>query len=463
METSPTHNNVSYPFNRATQMGISLRAVAADDAIKQANYYLETQNYCLETQNYYQETQHTTLSPLPALQGDTHADVCIIGGGITGSSAALHLAERGYNVVVLEAEDFGYGASGRSGGQIITGLSAGIEQIEKTLGLQDARQVWEMTCEAVKLTEQLIHRHAIRCDFRKGYLHAANKPRHIREQHALIEHMATQYDYHGLHWLPYDEMLKHVVTDRYVGGTWDDDSGHLHPLNYTLGLAAAAQKAGARMHAQSRVLRYQKNDKQGITRVHTAKGSVTASFFIYAADAYDTRLIPALASRMVRVPSHIVATAPLTHSQLAHSLPERIAVCDAMYLLDYYRISKDNRLLLGGRQSINSARQRINALFPALTDVPLEYYWTGLVGVTADQTPHFGWQGDNMLFAQGYSGHGMALAGLAGQLLAETVNGQVERFDLLARFKPRYIPAARIFNTPMVTMASLFYGLKDLI
>lgn len=420
-------------------------------------------NDSIAHENYYDATHQSSLCPTPALQGDQRADICIIGGGITGCSAALHLAERGYDVVVLEAASFGYGASGRSGGQIITGLGVGIEHIEKTMGQQDATRIWEMTREAVAQTEQLIQQHDIPCDFRKGYLHAANKPRHIKEQQALIEHMASRYDYHALRWMSEEETRQQVVTERYVGGTWDEDSGHLHPLNYTLGLAAAAQRAGARLYGHSRVIRLVEDGQQKTVRACTDNGHVTADFFIYAADAYSTRLLPALASRMVRVTSHIVATAPLTSEQLAHSVPGRIAVCDAMYMLDYYRISQDNRLLLGGRQSIAEAQRRIGWLFPALADVPLAYYWNGLVGVTADQTPHFGQHGKNLLFAQGYSGHGMALAGLAGKLLAETIGGQAERFDLLARFAPRRIPAARHLNDPMVAMASLFYRLKDLL
>ncbi|BBG29195.1 NAD(P)/FAD-dependent oxidoreductase [Zymobacter palmae] len=412
-------------------------------------------------ESYYEATCQSNLAPTFALQGDTHADVCIIGGGLTGCSTALHLAQRGYDVAVLEAETFGHGASGRSGGQVITGLSAGIEHIEKVLGRDDAAHVWEMTCEAVALTGQLIEQHGIDCDFRKGYLHAANKPRHKKEQLALIEHMATRYDYHGLRWMEVDEMHRQVVTQRYIGGTWDADSGHLHPLNYTLGIAAAAQHAGARLYSDSRVIQLDESTSGDTLAARTANGRVTADFFVYAVDAYSTDLLPELASRMVRVPSHIVATAPLTEEQLAGSLPTRIAVCDAMYMLDYYRISHDNRLLLGGRQSVAEAQRRIGWLFPTLAEVPLDYYWNGLVGVTADQTPHFGLHGKNMLFAQGYSGHGMALAGLAGQLLAETIGGQAERFDLFSQFAPRRIPMARQFNDPMVAMASLFYRLKD--
>lgn len=418
-------------------------------------------NHRIAHERYYDATRQSTLSPTPVLQGETHADVCIIGGGLTGCSAALHLAKRGYDVVVLEAESIGHGASGRSGGQVITGLSAGIERIEKVLGREDAVHVWEMTYEAVALTERLIAQYDIDCDFRKGYLHAANKPRHKREQLALIEHMARHYDYHGLRWMEEDEMHRQVVTERYIGGTWDEDSGHLHPLNYTLGIAAAAQQAGARLYRDSRAVRLDEPQPETVAAACTLQGRVTADFFIYAVDAYSTDLLPALASRMVRVPSHIVATAPLTPEQLAHSLPTRIAVCDAMYMLDYYRISHDNRLLLGGRQSVAEAQRRIGWLFPTLAEVPLDYYWNGLVGVTADQTPHFGVQGQNLLFAQGYSGHGMALAGLAGKLLAETVSGQAERFDVFSQFAPRRIPMARQLNNPMVAMASLFYRLKD--
>ncbi|WP_043447124.1 NAD(P)/FAD-dependent oxidoreductase [Halotalea alkalilenta] len=413
--------------------------------------------------SYYDATRRVSLPSTPMLEGSYQADVCIIGGGITGCSAALHLAERGFEVILLEAQEIGHGGSGRSGGQIITGIGAEMAQVEATLGIESARRIWELSREAVALTERLIERHSIPCDYRKGYLHVANKPRHALKKRALIERMALHYDYHALTWLDRDALREQLVTDAYVGGVHDPESGHLHPLNYTLGLARAALLAGASLHTSSRVIKVGDKGADGRSRVSTPRGSVAARFVVQATNAYSSALMPKLDAKLMPVTSHIVATAPLSEAQVAATLPSDAAVSDAMFMLDYYRLSADQRLLFGGRQSAASARQRIDRLFPCLAGIELEYYWNGLVAITSDQTPHFGRIGDNFYFAQGYSGHGMALSGLAGKLIGEAIAGQAERFDLFARFDPRSFPGGVLLRRPLLELATRYYKMRDML
>ncbi|AMD00215.1 NAD(P)/FAD-dependent oxidoreductase [Halomonas chromatireducens] len=417
--------------------------------------------------SYYRDTVAVVLEACPPLEGDQRADVCVIGGGVTGCSAALHLAERGYSVHLLEAREVGFGASGRSGGQILPGLGTDIATVEHALGRERARAIWDMSREAVRLTAGLVERHAIPCDLAWGFLHAAVKPRHVRELQAFQERMARDYDYTDMAWLEGPALRERVVTDAYPGALYEGEGGHLHPLNYTLGLARAAQRAGVTIHENSRVLSIQRGQK---AKIETDGGSVTADFVVVAGNAYLGGLVPELEGRMMRAANYMVATSPLSEAQVASVLPRNDALADANFVLDYYRLSADRRLIYGGEVSYDGReprglRQRMDTkiarLFPVLEGVPIDYRWGGDVAITLNRAPDFGRIGHNLYYAQGYSGHGMALAGLAGQLMSDAIADQSERFDLFAAMPHRRFPGGNRLRTPLLVLATTFYKLRD--
>ncbi|WP_435102741.1 NAD(P)/FAD-dependent oxidoreductase [Arhodomonas sp. AD133] len=420
--------------------------------------------------SYYRDTQRVSLSNTEPLHGTHRADVCVVGGGVTGSAAALHLAERGYRVKLLEAQRIGWGASGRSGGQIMPGFGTDLKVIANAVGTAGAQQAWEMSREAVRLTAELVERHDIPCDLKWGAVHAALKPRHLREFQAWQREMAEVYGYHGLHWLDREALHERVRSNAYIGGLHEPEAGHLHPLNYTLGVAAAAQRAGAEIHEGSAVTGLERGSP---ARVTTAEGRVDADFVVLAGNAYlGGDLEPALRGRIMPVSNYIIATEPLTEHQVANTLPYDDAVSDANFVLDYYRLSADRRLLYGGQVSYNGReprrlRERMEAklarVFPVLEGIHVTHRWGGRVGITLNRAPHFGRVGSNVYFAQGYSGQGMALAGLAGRLLAEAIGGQAERFDLLSRLRHQRFPGGERLRTPLLVLATNFYRMRDLI
>jgi len=419
-------------------------------------------------ESLYSATIRVELPRGEPLAGDHRVDVCVVGGGVTGCSAALHLAERGYRVKLLEAERIGWGASGRSGGHVTPGLGVGMGMVKKELGLDDARRIWDLTREAVDLTESLIDRHDIPCDWKSGYVHAAIKPRHVRGYKAWMEEMARDYRYDGLHWLEGDEFRAHVNSDGYLGGVYEPDGRHFHPLNYTLGLARAARDQGVEIHEESPVVRIERGQP---ARVHTANGCVEADFVVLGCNAYLDELEPEMRAKIMPVGNYIIATEPLTDEQVARTLPRDDAVADANFVLDYYKLSGDRRMVYGGQVSYDgreppNLRQRMEAkmarLYPALAGTRIEYMWGGWVGITLNRFPHFGRTGSNIYFAQGYSGQGMAMAGLAGRLASEAVAGQAERFDLFARMRHRDFPGGQRLRTPLLVLATTFYRLRDL-
>jgi gamma-glutamylputrescine oxidase len=424
----------------------------------------------LRSESYYAHSVTVELAPTPPLRGHHRADVCVVGGGITGCSAALHLAERGYRVVLLEARHIGWGASGRSGGQLLPGLGTDIDVVADALGLEAARAVFDMTREAVDLSVELIRRHDIPCDLQRGAIHAALKPRHVRALQAMRERLAEGYGYDALHWLDRDALQAHVRTDSYLGGLYEPEGAHLHPLNYTLGLARAAQRAGASLHQSSPVTGL---EAASPARVRTAHGQVDAQYVVLAGNAYLAGdLVPGLRGKLMPVSNYIIATQPLDAERVAATLPRNDAVADANFVLDYYRLSADRRMLYGGQVSYDGRpprrlpermRRKLATLFPALAGVDIDYMWGGLVGITLNRAPHFGRVGENVYFAQGYSGHGMALSGLAGKLLAEAIGGQAERFDLFARMRHRAFPGGERLRTPLLVLATNFYRLRDLL
>lgn len=424
-------------------------------------------NAPLQNDSWYAHSRSLTLDNTAPLAGERRFDVAVIGAGVTGTSAALHLAERGYRVGLLEAGEIGAGASGRSGGQILPGLGTELEVIERALGREAARAVWEMSREAVALTGELIERHRIDCDFSRGYVHAAIKPRHERAMKAWRDEMARRYDYAGLEWLEGPALRARVATHAYRGGLFEAEAGHLHPLNYTLGLARAAQRAGAVLHEQSAVTKVTPGTR---VRLETARGRVECDHLVVAGNAYLEGLMPPLARTVMPVANYIIATAPLSDDQVRATLPQGDAVSDANFVLDYYRLAEKRRLLYGGQVSYSgreprrlaaTMQRKMQRLFPALENVAIEHRWGGRVAITRNRAPHFGRLADNILFAQGYSGHGMALAGLAGRLMAETVAGQSERFDLFAAIRHLDFPGGRRFRTPLLVLGTTWYRLRD--
>lgn len=410
------------------------------------------------------------VAPRPALAGAAECDVGVVGGGIAGLSAALHLAERGYRVHLLEAERVGWGASGRSGAQAIFGVAAGQDKLSALLGAVDARRVWDMSVEALALLRELIERHRIDCDYVAGQMHVAIKPRHATDLREWHGDLVENYGYRSVSLLDAVDTRRLVASERYIAGLLDTNSGHIQPLKYVRGLATAAERAGAILHETSRVLRYQRRD--GRLHLVTAQGELTCRQVVFAGNAWLGGTVPALARRIMPVGTYIVATEPLGESLAAKLLPQNTAVTDINWVLDYFRRSADHRLLFGGRVSYSgldpfntthATRARMLQVFPELRDVRIEYSWGGFVDITLNRAPDFGRLEPDVYYLQGFSGHGIALTGLAGQLVAEAVAGDAERFDVFARIPHRQFPGGALLRRPALVLAMLYYRLRDLL
>jgi len=401
----------------------------------------------------------------PPLAGDHVTDVCIVGAGYTGLSAALELAERGFKVTVLEAETIGWGASGRNGGQVCTGPNGPMEKVERRLGKADARIVWDVTEAAKDLIRTRVEHFGIDCDLKWGYLHAAVKPGHLKEMDEMAAEYAA-YGYGPVEILDTDAMRAQVGSERFIGGLSDPGSGHLHPLNYCLGLARAAKQAGVTLYEDSPVIGV---DTGPSPAARTAAGTVKARFLVLAGNAYLGDLVPRLARRIMPVTSYILATEPLSESRARTLIANDVAVSDLNFIVDYFRLSADRRMLFGGRASYTTLaprdlfqfmRPRMLRVFPQLDDVRLAYCWGGKIGITVDRLPDLGRIGPATYYAQGYSGHGVALSGMCGKLIAEAIAGQTERFDVMARFKHPPFPGGKL-RTPLLALGMLYYRLKD--
>ncbi len=405
------------------------------------------------------------VPPRAQLQGVLDADVCIVGAGFTGLSAALELAEAGRSVIVLEAEDVGWGCSGRNGGQINPGVACDHARVVRELGEQDARRVWQLGLDGVDLLRDRVERYGIDCDLKWGILLVANKARQVPELRAWQQELGE---------LGYDRLefhdraaLQGLLNADYQAGVMDLDGGDLHPLKYVQGLARAAEQAGVRIFERSAVRSYR--EQRGQVQVCTAGGQVRAGHLLLAGNAYLGKLLPWYRKGFMPIGSYIGATRPL--GDLAEQLiPSRAAVCDMNTLIDYYRLTPDNRLLFGGRASARDARpdalrqtmrERMAQVFGQLAGEDFEYLWGGQVAMTMSKAPVFGRLGPRVLFTQGYSGQGVALAGLAGKLMAETVLGDARNFDLMARWRHLPVPPGAPLQTAIRALALLWYRLQD--
>lgn len=422
----------------------------------------------LNQQSYYEASVQRPPAE-PTLQGAVQADVVVVGGGFAGLSAALEMAQKGLSVVLLEADRIGSGASGRNGGQAIVGYASGQGPFEDQLGAQDAQRAWDLSLDAVELIEQRVRDHAIDCDWVRGYTYVADSPKKARALHEEFEDHSRRGV--ACTWADGADVARFIRSPRYVAAFRENTSGHLHPLKYALGLALAAQAAGVRIFEQSPVTGLQR----GATLVaRTAQGQVTARFGVLAGNCmlpeFGPQVAPEIAPRIMPVGTYMIGTEPLDPALCEHLIPGNAAVCDNNFVLDYFRFSADRRMLFGGRVSYTTMTppnlkgvmaHRMGSVFPELANVPVQYVWGGFVDISMNRAPDFGRLGENLYYVQGFSGHGVALTGLAGRLVAEAVAGQAGRFDLFARLKHHDFPGGALLRTPSLALGMLWYRLKD--
>jgi gamma-glutamylputrescine oxidase len=403
----------------------------------------------------------------PTLCGSIDADVCVIGGGFTGVSAALHLAERNLDVVLLEAARIGAGASGRSGGQVHSGQRKAVRALEQEFGAARARLLWQLAEDAKATLKARIERHAIACDLRPGTLTAAHRPADATALERTAERLAERYDYPHVHYVSRGEMAEMLGTRRYFGGLLDRGACHLHPLNYVLGLADAALAADVHLFEHSRAVRIETTRPPIVTTEH---GRVEARYVVLAMNGHLGRLVPELAAWIMPINNFVLATAPLGEGTARALIRDDVAVADSKFVLDYYRLTPDRRLLFGGGETYGPrfprdirrfVRRYMLRVFPQLADVAIDYGWGGTLAITRSRLPHFARLAPEVLAAHGYSGQGIALATLAGKLIAEAIAGAAERFDAMADLPLKPFPGGALLRRPALIAGMLYYGLRD--
>ncbi len=409
----------------------------------------------------------TGPAPQPAVAGDLTCDVCVVGAGFTGLSTALHLRERGYDVILLDAQRVGFGASGRNGGQVGTGQRVEQDDLEKMVGIASALRLWHLSLQSVALVRELAAKHAPDAGWTPGIISASHRARYVPHYAAYAEKLNRDYAYDLIRPLDRDEMRAKVGSPAYYGGMVDLGGGHLHPLRFAFGLARACLQAGVRIFEQSRVTAIEPGTPATV-RVGAAR--ITAGHVVLGCNGYMGNLQPQVAARVMPINNFIVATEPLSDAQATGLIRDREAVADSKFVINYFRLSEDNRMLFGGGETYGYrfpadiaalVRKPMTEIFPQLADVRIDHAWGGTLGITANRMPHFARLSGNILSLSGYSGHGVAMATLAGQIAAEAVAGQAERFDIMAQVPTHRFPGGAAMRWPLMVLAMVWFSLRD--
>lgn len=418
--------------------------------------------------SYPQNSYYTATAPLlegrPSLKGEHRVEIVIIGGGYTGLSAALHLAKAGKRVAVLEANRVGWGASGRNGGQIHSGQRQEPEWFEARYNRDVSRRFFRMGEDAKHLVHSLIEHYKIDCDLKPGLIHAAHKKRTVSEFQDQIALLNAQYD-HPVSWLDREETTHRLGSNAYFGAIYDPTAGHLHPLKFALGLAQAALSEGAEIYENTQVLEISDWDNPTLT---TSNGTMRADKVLICGNGYVGGLVPRVDARVMPINNFIAATRPLT--EVENPLPGDECAADSRFVINYWRMSADKRLLFGGGENYSSSfpndieglvRKPLSMIYPQFKDIEIDYAWGGTLAVTVHRVPFVQKLNDNVFTAAGFSGQGVTLAPLAGQILAEAALGQSERLDLYADLPTPPFPGGSLLRPAALALGLRWYALRD--
>ena len=415
--------------------------------------------------SYYAKNANHILE-LPSLFSDIEVDVCVVGAGFTGLSAALHLAQSGYSVAIIEAQRIGFGASGRNGGQVSGGQRMDQEGLESMLGDEHARALWDISQQSVDLVREL-SADMNDCGVVDGIIHTAHRERYVSEEHAYSDHLRDKYGYGKIRNLSREETRDLVNSPAYFGGTLDMGAGHIDPLRYAFGLARKCVDLGVMIYEQSKVIDVQSGDP---ALVKTEGGLVHAKFVVLACNGYLGRLNHRVAARVMPINNFIIATEPMSESAQEALIKNNHAVADSKFVVNYFRFSLDRRLLFGGSESYGykfpgditaTVRKPMLQIYPQLKDTRIDYAWGGTLGITMNRMPHFERMEGNILSASGYSGHGVAMATMGGKMAADAIRGQAEQFDFMASVPTPRFPGGMMLRSPMLVLAMLWYSMRD--
>ena len=415
--------------------------------------------------SYYAE-HATQLEKFQCLKSEIRADVCVVGGGFTGLSTALHLAQSGYKVAILEAQRIGFGASGRNGGQVSGGQRMDQEGLEAILGDEHAKELWDISQQSVDLVRNLSS-DMEDCGVVDGIIHTAHRKRYVKEEHAYTDHLRKKYGYDKIQNLSLEETHHLVNSPAYFGGTLDMGAGHIDPLRYALGLARKCINLGVEIYEQSKVI----NVKSGDTaKIKTQNGSISAKFVVLACNGYLGRLNSRVAARVMPINNFIIATEPMSEDAQEALIKNNHAVADSKFVVNYFRFSPDRRLLFGGSESYGykfprdiaaAVRKPMLEIYPQLKNTRIDYAWGGTLGITMNRMPHFERIDGNILSASGYSGHGVAMATMGGKMAADAIRGQAEQFDFMASVPTPRFPGGAMLRSPLLVLAMLWFSMRD--
>ncbi|BFM15668.1 FAD-binding oxidoreductase [Maricurvus nonylphenolicus] len=419
------------------------------------------------TGSYYAATANWQTD-YPQLKGHQQADVVVVGGGFTGVNTALELAERGYSVILLEANRISWGATGRNGGQIIGGIGHDPEQFEKRIGKEGVRAIYDMGVECCDIIRERVEKYKIDCDLTWGYCDVALKPRHMREFEEQKNYQERMGYPHSLEMLDKEQLRSEVGSDLYLGGMLNrTGNGHCHVLNLCIGEAKAAEELGVKIFEQSRVVKVVEGNSPA---VHTEQGVVNAEHIVLCGNAYLDGLVSKISSKVLPSNSSVVTTEPLTEEQAQAIMPGNRAVCDPRTALDYYRLTADRRLLFGGLSNYTGRepkdlfgvmRKKMLKVFPQLHGVKLDHGWSGQMAIGMNRMPQLGRLNGNVYYIQAYAGHGVAPTHMMGRITAQMIAGQAERFDVFGKIKHWPFPGGKLLRTPSFALGMMYYKLLD--